>query len=44
MKFDPVKVIHIYYKPCRLPMDDKIFVGRLAINNRKLFLNMIQVL
>ncbi len=33
MKFDPVKVVHVYYKP----MDDKIFVGRLALNNRKLF-------
>jgi serine/threonine-protein kinase HipA len=33
MKFDPVKVVHVYYKP----MDDKIFVGRLARSNRKLF-------
>lgn len=33
MKFDPEKVVHVYYKP----MDDKIFVGRLALNNRKLF-------
>ena len=33
MKFDPVKVVHVYYKP----MDDKIFVGRLALNNRKIF-------
>ena len=33
MKFDPVKVVHVYYKP----MGDKIFVGRLALNNRKLF-------
>ena len=33
MKFDPVKVVHVYYKP----MDDKIFVGRLALSNRKLF-------
>ena len=33
MRFNPVKVVHIYYKP----MDNKIFVGRLALNNRKLF-------
>lgn len=33
MKFDSVKVIYVYYKP----LDDKIFVGRLALNNRKLF-------
>lgn len=33
MKFDPVKVVHVYYKP----LDDKIFVGRLALNNRKIF-------
>ncbi len=33
MKFNPVKVVHVYYKP----MNDKIFVGRLALNNRKLF-------
>ena len=33
MKFAPTKVVHVYYKP----MDDKIFVGRLALNNRKLF-------
>ena len=33
MKFDRVKVIHVYYKP----MDDTIFIGRLALNNRKLF-------
>ena len=33
MKLTPVKVVHIYYKP----KDDKIFVGRLALNHRKLF-------
>lgn len=33
MKLDPVKVVHVYYKP----MDDKIFVGRLALHNRKIF-------
>jgi len=33
MKFNPVKVIHVYYKP----KDEKIFVGRLAINDRKIF-------
>lgn len=33
MKFDPVKVVYVYYKP----MHDKIFVGRLALNNRSLF-------
>ena len=33
MKFDLVKVVHVYYKP----RDNKIFVGRLALNNRKLF-------
>ena len=31
MKFDPVKIIHIYYKP----MGDKIFVGQSAFNSRK---------
>ena len=33
MKFDPVKVVHVYYQP----MNDKIFVGRLALNNRRIF-------
>ena len=33
MKFDPVKIIHIYYKP----MDQKMLIGRLALNDRKLF-------
>ena len=33
MKFDPVKLAHVFYKP----MDDKIFVGKLALINRKLF-------
>ncbi len=33
MKFDHAKVVHVYYKP----LEDKIFVGRLAINNRKIF-------
>ena len=33
MKLDPVKVVHVYYKP----MSDKIFVGRLALNTRKIF-------
>ncbi len=33
MKFDPVKVVYVYYKPT----SDEIFVGRLALNNRKVF-------
>jgi serine/threonine-protein kinase HipA len=33
MKFDPIKVVHVYYKP----KHEKFFVGRLAINNRKIF-------
>ncbi len=33
MKFDPVKVVHVYYKP----IDEKIFVGRLALSKRKIF-------
>lgn len=33
MKFEPVKLAHVFYKP----MDDKIFVGKLALINRKLF-------
>jgi serine/threonine-protein kinase HipA len=33
MKFEPVKVVHVYYKP----MSDKIFVGRLALKDRKIF-------
>lgn len=33
MRFNPVKVVHVYYKP----LDDKIFVGRLGLNNRKVF-------
>ena len=31
MKFDPVKVVHVYYQP----KEDKVFVGRLAIDNRR---------
>ena len=33
MKFNPVKVVHVYYKP----QDEKIFVGRLALKNRKFY-------
>ncbi len=33
MKVNPVKIVNVFYKP-RL---DKIFVGRLALNNRKIF-------
>lgn len=33
MKFEPVKVIHVYYKP----ESEKIFVGRLALKDRKIF-------
>jgi len=33
MKVEPVKVVNVYYKP----FDEKIFVGRLALNNRKVF-------
>lgn len=32
MKFKPVKVVHVYYKP----MDEKILVGRLTLQNRKI--------
>lgn len=33
MKFNPVKVVHVYYNP----LGEKIFVGRLALSDRKLF-------
>ena len=33
MKFDPVKVVYVYY----VPQDDKILVGRLALISRKIF-------
>ncbi len=33
MKLEPVKVVHVYYKPMR----EKIFVGRLAFKDRKIF-------
>lgn len=33
MKFDSVKIVHVYFKP----MNDKLFVGKLALNNQKLF-------
>lgn len=33
MKFEPVKVVHVYYKP----LDSKIFVGRLALKSNKIF-------
>lgn len=33
MKFTPVKVVHVYYKP----KNEKIFVGRLAIKNNKIY-------
>jgi serine/threonine-protein kinase HipA len=33
MKFNPVKVVYVYYKP----KDDKIFVGRLALKNHRIF-------
>ena len=39
MKFDPVKVVHVYYKP----EDKKIFVGRLALKSRKIYFNMVTV-
>lgn len=32
MKFDPVKIVQVYYQPAH----EKIFVGRLALNNRKI--------
>jgi serine/threonine-protein kinase HipA len=33
MKFDPVKIVHVYYKP----KDTKILVGRLALKSHKIF-------
>ncbi len=33
MKFERVKVVHVYYQP----MQEKLFVGRLALSNRKIF-------
>jgi serine/threonine-protein kinase HipA len=33
MKFEPVKIVYVYYKP----EDTKIFMGRLALKDRKLF-------
>ncbi|MDF1828025.1 MAG: type II toxin-antitoxin system HipA family toxin [Legionellaceae bacterium] len=33
MKYDPTKIVKVYYKP----RDDKIFVGRLALSHRKIF-------
>jgi len=33
MKFEPVKVVHVYYKPHK----EKILVGRLALKSRKIF-------
>jgi serine/threonine-protein kinase HipA len=33
VKFEPVNVVHVYYKPSVT----KIFVGRLALKERKIF-------
>ncbi len=31
MKFEPVKVVHVYYKPASY----KVFIGRLALKNHR---------
>ena len=33
MKFQPVKVVYVYYEP----KNEKILVGRLALKSRKIF-------
>lgn len=37
MKFEPVNVLRVYYKPAQ----EKIFVGRLALKNRQLFKELV---